>query len=405
MKVLLFAALYPPHVVGGAEISAWNLAEWLVEQGWTVGVVRAAARGEEEGEEKPRDGLTIWRVRTPHIYPVTEFQTAPSWMKPIWHLQDHFDPRIQGKIGRILDRFKPDLVNIHILQGLGYRALRETARRNIPVNYVLPDLGLACVRMSMFKAGKDCPRQCGVCRLSARYKQSLLADQARISFLSPSRANLATLARIFRPVKEHRSASILNPNAYPKPQGNRTESDRLRLLFAGRLHPSKGVSMLVDAVADLAKTHQIELKIAGRGPLEEELRARAATTGWCRVLGFISHAELAEEMVNSDLLCIPSVWAENSPGVVIQALGVGLPVMGSDRGGIPELVEDEVNGRLVRGASMEAWKHALQQVLDEPQMLRDWRRNAELSAPHFEQARIGSQIMAWMEMTANGSAS
>lgn len=399
MRVLQVSSLYPPKMLGGAEVSARNLSELLVAAGHQVAVVRATDREEDEGEELTASGIRIIRLKTPHVYPVFRFYDAAAYKKPLWHLQDHFDPALCAKFGAVLDEFVPDLVNVHLIQGLGYPLLRETAKRRIPVNYVLPDLGLACIRMSMFKNGKDCQSHCLPCRASTRYKLGLIRQQARISFVSPSRANLATLGRFF-PLHDYPHAAILNPNTYPKPRIPRTESDTLRLLYAGRIHNSKGVDILLEAVESLSKTRRVSLTLAGQGQQEDELRARFQGAAWCTFLGFISHAELADRMMDSDLLCIPSIWAENSPGVVIQALGLGLPVMGSARGGIPELVRDGHNGRLVSDMTITGWRDQIAQILDAPENLKRWRLTATEEKHEYDAAEIGRKMLDWMEKSA-----
>lgn len=399
MRVLQISSLYPPKMRGGAEVSARNLSDLLASAGHEVMVVRAADRDEPEGEETTPTGVRIVRLKTPHIYPVFRFYEAASLKKPIWHLQDHFAQGLRGSFGRILDAFAPDLVNVHLIQGLGYPLLKEVAERSIPVNYVLPDLGLACIRMSMFKKGRDCKGQCASCAASARYKLGLIRQQASITFVSPSRANLDALSRYF-PVRDYPSAVILNPNTYPRPDRVFRPSRVLRLLYAGRIHESKGIDLLLAAVEQLAESANISLTIAGQGQQEAELRARFGSAPWCNFLGFISHAELADRMMESDLLCIPSIWAENSPGVVIQALGLGLPVMGSARGGIPELVEDGRNGRLVMDATVSGWRKALSTILDDPDTLVSWRRVAEAEASRFDAIAIGRQMLEWMEASA-----
>lgn len=399
MKVLLVTALYPPLMLGGAENSARNLAEWLVRQGVEVAVVRATDEGEAEGVETNEHGVRVYRVRTSHIYPPFRFPAAPGWKKPLWHLQDHFAPGIAARVGRILDDFAPDLVNVHMIQGIGYPVLRELARRRIPVNYVLPDLGLACIRMSMFKNGSDCEGHCAPCKASASYKLGLVRKLERVGFISPSRSNLETLSRFF-PVKDYPHTVILNPNAYPQPTRPRSESPTLRLLYAGRLHASKGVDMLLEAVETLVAETGITIRLAGKGQQEEELRARFGDKPWCTFLGFLSQQELANEMMDSDLLCIPSIWAENSPGVVIQALGLGLPVIGSDRGGIPELVEDGVNGRLVTEQTVAAWTDALGKIARGQEPLASWRASAAATAQDYTQDAIGERVLAWMKSIA-----
>ena len=403
MRVLQISSLYPPKMLGGAEVSARNLSELLVDDGHEVLVVRACDRGEEEGEETTVSNVRIVRLKTPHIYPVFRFYEASPLKKPLWHLQDHFDPSLKRKFGSILDEFAPDLVNVHLLQGLGYPLLKEISKRRIPVNYVLPDLGLACIRMNMFKKGKDCLSQCLPCRASARYKLHLIRAQTSISFVSPSRANLETLAHYF-PVKDYPNSVILNPNTYPKPNIAHTNSDTLRLLYAGRMHDSKGIDILLEAVEALAGKHPITLTLAGQGQQEEDLRARFGGASWCSFLGFISHGELADRMMESDLLCIPSIWAENSPGVVIQALGNGLPVMGSNRGGIPELVRDGHNGSLVTDMTVAGWREALERILVNRDLLSGWRQNAIAETKSFDSAEIGKKMKAWMEASVAGVA-
>ena len=400
MKVLLLSALYPPLYIGGAEMSAESLAEFLRTEGNEVGVIRSTDRGEPEGEEVTTSGIRIWRVRTPHVYPTFRFPEAPAWQKPIWHLQDHLDPRGRSKVGRILDEFKPDLINVHLLQGLGYPLLEETAKRGIPITYVLHDLGLACIRMSMFKDGHDCATQCAACKLSARYKKRLLAKQKSVTFISPSRANLETLRRFF-PIDPSRSTAILNPNTYLKPTIPHVESGTLRLLYAGRIHESKGVRLLLEAVDSLAADHDVSLALAGRGFQEAELRERFGDRPWSSFLGFLNQADLADSMARSDLLCTPSIWAENSPGVVIHALSVGLPVLGSDRGGLPELVKDGINGALVHEPTAEAWERAIRAILDDRSRLAVWRANAAAQAGEFDQPAIGAKILDWMQRSAD----
>jgi glycosyltransferase involved in cell wall biosynthesis len=399
MKVLLISALYPPMMLGGAENSARNLAEWLVTQGIEVAVVRATDKDESEGFEINPAGVQIYRIKTAHLYAPFRFHSAAQWQKPLWHLQDHFDSRIGLKIGRVLDEFAPDLVNVHMIQGIGYPALRELAKRQIPVNFVLPDLGLACIRMSMFKNGKDCPGHCTLCHASTVYKRGIIRKIARLGFVSPSRSNLETLSRYF-PIKDYPHAIILNPNAYPEPTWTRTQSPVLRLLYAGRIHASKGVDLLLEAVEQLSRTAQVHLTLAGGGPQEAELRQRHGHASWCTFTGFIPQQSLADLMVNSDLLCIPSIWAENSPGVVVQALGLGLPVMGSNRGGIPELVTDGFNGRILQQQTVEAWHEALCKVAGNQEPIELWRANASSMAVNFRQDAIGHKVLEWMQHIA-----
>src|SRR5207253_6388102 len=91
--------------------------------------------------------------------------------------------------------------------------------------------------------------------------------------------------------------------------------------------------------------------------------------------------------------CVPSIWRENSPGVVIHALSQGLPVIGSDKGGIPELVHHNRNGLLVPAGDTDAWRRALEGVLTEPKTLAAWRTNLAKEANLFDQEQLGHKLL------------
>ncbi len=395
-RLLVVCSLFPPDILGGAEMSASNLTHWLKDNaGVEIGVLTTAKAREEACDGVDENGLKIWRVWMPRPYPIYRFPKAPQWQKPIWHLQDHFDPRNRTIVARVLDDFKPDYINIHVLQGIGYNALNAIADRRIPTLFFLHDLGLACIRMSMFKNGRDCAGRCALCAVSSAYKRSLARRLSHLAFCSPSRANLERLAQYF-PVKNWPNTAILNANKYPRASAARTESDHLRILYVGRLHVSKGIHLLLQVAADLAKTHRFTLTIVGTGPDEERLRREYGTQPWCHFTGFVDQAAISNFIVGSDVMCIPSIWAENSPGVVIHALGLGLPVIGSDRGGIPELIENGKNGCLFRADDAAALRAALERIFQEPALLENWSSYALSNAYKFDQDHLGRRILEFI---------
>jgi glycosyltransferase involved in cell wall biosynthesis len=401
MRILVISALFPPNALGGAEISAANLSRWLAARGHEVAVLTSARRGEPELHGALEDGLRVWRLRTPHLYPADEANAQPAWKKPIWHGQDHFDPRNRRLVARVLDAFRPDFVNLHIVQGIGYNTLSECARRDLPTLYFLHDLGLACIRMSMFRHGANCERACTACRVSRAYKRRLIGQFPRIGFCSPSRANLEAVAErlaITGPLK----VAIPNANRYPAARETWQPSDHLRLLYVGRLHATKGVELLIEAVAALAGGGRVRLDIVGDGPDAPRLRALYPGAGWLRFHGRESETAVSDHMARADLLCVPSLWRENWPGVIVHALSLGLPVLGSRIGGIPELVEPGVNGDLVAPADRQAWVAALDRIAGDPEQLARWRRNAGSSRDRFDQDRLGQQILDFMAEIVGG---
>lgn len=380
---------------GGAELSAYNLAQWLVKQGAEVGVLTTAKTPEEVCADQDFEGMKIWRVWMPRQYPHYYYATAKWWQKPLWHLQDHFDPRNRKVAAKIIEVFKPDYIHIHVLQGLGYNILRDIAKSGAETAYFLHDLSLACFRMSMFRKGRSCETKCGLCRISSAYKLKCLKKIRMLDFISPSRANLETISRHF-PIKYWPNAAILNANRYPSATIARTESERLRILYVGRLQPNKGIDLLLAAADNLAVKYPFTVTVIGSGPQEAELHDKYGKKPWCNFTGFINQQEISNYMINSDILCVPSVWAENSPGVIIHALSLGLPVMGSDKAGIPELVEHRKNGLLVPPGDALAWQTALETLISDPSMLTPWRAYARENAYKFEQDYIGDTLLNFL---------
>jgi glycosyltransferase involved in cell wall biosynthesis len=114
---------------------------------------------------------------------------------------------------------------------------------------------------------------------------------------------------------------------------------RLRLAWAGRMAPGKGLEVLVDAlallVADEEAGHRVELVIVGDGPARASLEARAARLGigdrihW---LGYVAdRATYMEALASCDLFVFPSP-AEGFPKVILDAMAVGLPVVATRAG-------------------------------------------------------------------------
>jgi glycosyltransferase involved in cell wall biosynthesis len=347
------------------------------------------------------DGLQRWRIHWPRAYPVATFQRQPAWRKPIWHLQDHLDPRNVQIVGEVIDAFRPDFINIHYLQGAGYNALAAIAKRDVPTVYVVNELGLACIRMSMFKHGRQCEKQCFSCRLSSRFKAHEVGRVPRFGFWSPSKAALDQLGALF-PLGDRPRTHVVYPNRYTRPTVARKDSGPLRFTYVGRLHPSKGVDVLLEAAAPLAETNAFTVRIVGSGPNEQELRARWHDKPWVSFAGHVDQQQVANEIASGDVLCVPSVWPETLGMVIVHALLLGTPVLGSNIGGIPELVRSGANGLLLPPGDVAAWRTALASILASPERLRGWRDYAIAHAADFDQDTLGNRVLTFMNSVLRG---
>ncbi len=132
----------------------------------------------------------------------------------------------------------------------------------------------------------------------------------------------------------------------PRP---RTHSEILRVAFIGTLAPHKGAHILLEAWEriDPRLRARAALKLTGPAQYHPEyvrsLEQRAASLG-VELGGALSREEVAIELSNTDILVVPSVWYENSPLVILEALAARTPLVVSDIGGMAELVEEGLSG-------------------------------------------------------------
>lgn len=137
------------------------------------------------------------------------------------------------------------------------------------------------------------------------------------------------------------------------------------VLFVGQLVPVKGVEFLVEAWAGLSRRGEIGerdlLVLIGDGPERDKLERQVRAVGVAdtvRFTGALAHAEVANWVAAATLLCLPS-HSEGTPNVIVEALACGIPVVASRVGGIPDLIEEGINGLLVPPADVPGLSQAL----------------------------------------------
>ncbi len=140
-----------------------------------------------------------------------------------------------------------------------------------------------------------------------------------------------------------------------------------RLVCVGRLCEQKGQLLLVAAAEVVARQGvDFELVLAGDGEMrsviEEAISARGLS-GRVRITGWISSAEVREELLSSRALVLPS-FAEGLPVVIMEAMALGRPVISTFIAGIPELVRDGREGWLIPAGDIDALAAAMRSCLE-----------------------------------------
>jgi glycosyltransferase involved in cell wall biosynthesis len=200
------------------------------------------------------------------------------------------------------------------------------------------------------------------------------------------------------------------PDQAPAPDrpAAKAGSGPLRIAYFGRLDWTKGVGLLATALAlrpwlDVS----IDLFLVTQPGSNEDLRALQAAAEKDRRLSVhppVPPREVSRVMSRFDLVAVPSRWMETGPLVVLEAFAAGVPVLGADRGGIRELVEDGVTGALFAAGDGEALAHLLEKLAGQRELIEAWRRN--IKPPRTMRAVVAemAQLYRRLLQPRNGAA-
>ena len=165
---------------------------------------------------------------------------------------------------------------------------------------------------------------------------------------------------------------VVKPNFVVADQPERSGASD-QLLFVGRLSLEKGVRTLLAAQS----IHQRELRIAGDGPLREEVDQRTDDDLSLRLLGQLDHASVRREMLcRTRALVFPSEWYEGFPVTIAEAFASGLPVIASRLGAMAEIVEDGVTGMLFEPGSADDLARKMTWAVEHPVEMEEMGKRA-----------------------------
>ncbi len=153
------------------------------------------------------------------------------------------------------------------------------------------------------------------------------------------------------------------------------ESAGPRLLAVGRLAPQKGFDLLLAACARLLpRFPRLRLAIAGSGPDGARLAERARALRLEHAVRWLGErADVAGLMSVADLIVLPS-RREGLPYVALEALALGRPLVATAVGGLPELLRDGIEGRLIAAGNVDALTSALHLAFEDPAQASGWGR-------------------------------
>jgi len=430
LKVIQVPYCFHPDAIGGTEVYVESLSKHLQKRDVEVVITAPGKRDASymHGELKVRR-FAVGRVNDPH------------------DLYGEGDIRAAETFGQILDEEFPELVHVHAFtRAVSLRLVREAKRRGIPVVFSYHTPTVSCQRGTLMRWGREvCEGRlntdlCTRCTLQGLGLPRPLSDLVgrmpvvcgnvlgkahlsggiwtalRMRFLIQTRHQ--TL-RTFVSEVDHIvvlcqwTLELLKNNGVPfekmtlsrhglnrslpmQPHSELTKkpgtSLPLKLIFLGRLDPTKGIDILIKAVtASPQLSLSLDLYFINQGEDNsvylEQLRNLASYDSRISFHFGKDGKEIAAILPRYDLLVAPSQWLETGPLVVLEAFAAGIPVLGSKLGGIAELVQHEVNGLLVEFNSLQAWRDALRRLCEEKDLLGKLRSGIQPPRQMEEVAR------------------
>lgn len=382
-----------PQHVAGTEIYTFSLAKGLRDRGHEVRIYTK--------EEVPPGASSTERDDQYEGFPVRRILVDWDQRRgrgPVWTFRHSLsDPAVDRAFDRFLRECRPDLVHFQHTVGLSTTMVDVAKRRRLPVVFTLHDYWYLCHRTQLLTSAL------GICEGSGSGAKCALCIQHPL--ITNSRGEMilrwiGRLAWIYRThfMRRHllQADLVIAPSMFlcqrfidhgvpPEkiivlPHGvaldlfkgfQKQPTERLRIGFIGSIIVHKGVHLLIEAFGRL-QSREAELLIYGETTVSPEyvrqLQEKAAGQS-IRFMGGFHNDEIGEILGGLDVLVVPSIWPENAPLTILEALAVRVPVIASRVGGIPELVHDGSNGLLFEAGSVDSLTSTLRKVTTEPDLI------------------------------------
>jgi glycosyltransferase involved in cell wall biosynthesis len=381
MRVLLVTDFYWPYL-GGVEQHVRSLAQSLAGRGHQVTV--ATLTGKDLPDEEQDGDVRVRRLRSvsqrfPRLF------TSPDrpWAPPI------ADPAITWQLRKLIIAHRPDIVHGHDWLSRSFLPLRRWSENRYGTRFVssLHYYTLSCAKKNLMQTaridGTQTPctgpgaAKCLACA-SRHYgvATGVVTATANMLGAAAERRGASTIVAVSAATARgnglgpDNDKTVVVPNFLPDISSTNQPLEiesRMALLpagdfmiFAGDLRPMKGLDVVLEAYDGLATS--MPLVLIGKSWPD---------TPTTLPKGVIVHdrwpnAAVIEAFRRSTIAVVPSVWAEPFGIVVIEAMAGGTPVVASNVGGIPEIIEDGISGLLVPPGDAPALRQALSGLIADP---------------------------------------
>ncbi len=389
MRILFTVHKYPPESLGGTEIYTMTLARALYALGHTVTIFYPSPTATAVTDLVGPDGIRLWQVPLP----ATRQTEDPA--RQFWHT--FRDQAIEQAFVDCLRDTAPDLLHFQHVQGVSARLLSLAA--DYPKVVTLHDYWYFCANSQLIRPDRQ---PCGGPSMGNWNCVDCATARADLHWLRAARPLVALpfatrnrylrrladgVDRFIAPSEFLRQQYITQGWPAAKISTLENGMDRQRLFdapldavpvpparphfgFIGSLAWQKGIHVLIEAFNQLPATAALTIYGSDQAFPEYGAQLRAlATHPHIRFAGSIAYEEVGAALRQLDALVVPSLWYENSPLVIQEAYVMGVPVIASDLGALPEKVIDGVTGRLFPPGDSKALAALLREFIDDPAAL------------------------------------
>jgi len=380
MKVLTVHNRY--YIGGGDDRVAWETAKILEKKGHQVIPFAMTSNKNWKTEYSSYfvDEIDYSRVKL-------SLRNSKTAIKMIYSLES------QKKIERLIKANHPDIAHLHNIYGrLTPSILRSLKKFKIPAVMTLHDYKLICPSYSMTYNGKVCERCKGgkyyksvitKCHRNSHIASFLYCIETYIHklmeiyeknidfFITPSRFMMNKMIDFGMPAKKF----VHIPNFIELNLYNPAFKTSDYFLYLGRLSHEKGILTLIKSTKNLKSA---QLFIAGDGNLKKylEVFVKEKKIKNVKFLGYLSGEKLTVTIRHADFVVLPSECYENCPMTILESFAYGKPVIGARMGGIPELIDDGINGLVFESGNSEDLAKKIKYFLNNSKKVIEMGKNA-----------------------------
>jgi len=335
MKILVAASLYYPYIKGGGEISTKILVEGLFKKGLNVSVVTVG----KEYREEVINGVKIYRIPTPNIYWSFESFKQPKYKKLLWHFMDSYNIRVRKYFINILKKENPDILHSSTIEDLSPYIWKVSKEYGVKVIHTLRSYTLLCPKAIMYKNDNVCDNRCIDCRLITLPKKNLSKYVDGVVGISRFILDKHLKYGYFKNAKIKRV--IYNPVKMIDTCKKDNENKEIILGFVGRLEKNKGIEFLLKNYIKSNFSYPLYIYGSTQDKNYEKYLKDKFRDNRIKFLGYHSQESIYNTITH---LIVPSLWNEPFGRIVPEANSYGIPVLVSNRGGLPELIKEGRNG-------------------------------------------------------------